>query len=489
MVAIQCLLITLLVLKNIDTSLGYSLKTISRHLGSSSSKQLLTSIRLTSSRPCSALKAAIDIKDIEPNNIDCDDPANKEMCDLFEKKALALEKKEKLINQMKWWIPVVLLVIQNSGLILTMRYSRLKMVSTKNFYLASSAVATSEAIKFIAANVLSLKEDSQWNISKQLTLLKKEVIDNYKDMIKLCIPAFLYMIQNNLQYVATSNLSAPIFQVLYQMKILSSAIFSVLLLNRKLNIQQWLSMLVLTGGIGAVQYSQIATAAATSATTAAAFNMIGLSAVLCATGTSGLAGAVMEMLLKTAKHGVWMRSIQFSLVGMLISIAACMKDLPLITMNGFFQGFTPLVWSVVGLQALGGLTIALVVKNADNLVKGFATSLSILLSCVLSNLFFNDLIIHPMLFTGAAAVVGSTYWFSNPNFNWQDFKKQVKLLPGKIVAYTDKKMYETFVFWEQFDSNPVTEEGKQMRAERIKKEAEGSEDDSSIGMTGFFNPI
>ena len=36
---------------------------------------------------------------------------------------------------------------------------------------------------------------------------------------KLAIPALLFTIQNNLQYVASSNLSVPTFQITYQLKV------------------------------------------------------------------------------------------------------------------------------------------------------------------------------------------------------------------------------------------------------------------------------
>lgn len=37
--------------------------------------------------------------------------------------------------------------------------------------------------------------------------------------MKLAIPALLFTIQNNLQYVASSNLSVPTFQITYQLKV------------------------------------------------------------------------------------------------------------------------------------------------------------------------------------------------------------------------------------------------------------------------------
>lgn len=42
------------------------------------------------------------------------------------------------------------------------------------------------------------------------------------------------------------------------------------------------------------------------------------------------------------------------------------------------------------LQALGGLVVAAVIKYADNILKGFATSVSIILSTVISYFWLQD---------------------------------------------------------------------------------------------------
>jgi UDP-sugar transporter A1/2/3 len=71
---------------------------------------------------------------------------------------------------------------------------------------------------------------------------------------------------------------------------------------------------------------------------------------------------------------------QFGILSIALSCINCMRRGALIRTQGFFCGYSPVVWGVVALQAVGGLVISLVVKNADNIVKGFATSLSLLLS-------------------------------------------------------------------------------------------------------------
>ena len=108
-----------------------------------------------------------------------------------------------------------------------------------------------------------------------------------------------------------------------------------------------------------------------------------------------------------------MRSVQFGVLGTSLSALNCYRSTAAIqNIGGFFSGYSPVVWTVIALQAVGGLAIALVVKNADNIVKGFATSLSLLLSVYASHLLFADVVISPLLFFGSAAVVGSTLAFS-----------------------------------------------------------------------------
>jgi len=81
---------------------------------------------------------------------------------------------------------------------------------------------------------------------------------------------------------------------------------------------------------------------------------------------------------------------------------------------GFFHGYNPLVALVVVNHAIGGLVVALVVKYADNLVKGFAASLSIILSAVIFVLVF-DSPLTSYLVVGGALVLLSSYMYSQPD--------------------------------------------------------------------------
>ena len=69
-------------------------------------------------------------------------------------------------------------------------------------------------------------------------------------------------------------------------------------------------------------------------------------------------------------------------------------DANIVARYGIFQGFSNLVWFIVFLNALGGLLIAAVIAYADNIIKGFATSISIVLSTIFSFLILNDLALN-----------------------------------------------------------------------------------------------
>ena len=72
-------------------------------------------------------------------------------------------------------------------------------------------------------------------------------------MLKLSVPSLLYTVQNNLLYYALSHLDAATFQVGYQVKILTTAFFSMFLLGKSLTRLQWISLIILTIGVSLAQ--------------------------------------------------------------------------------------------------------------------------------------------------------------------------------------------------------------------------------------------
>ena len=106
------------------------------------------------------------------------------------------------------YVSLIVLTFQNAILIVSMRYTR---VLSGDMYFTTTAVVLSEFSKMvICLIIIFFQQDS---IASYLSHLYEAIIVNWKDTLKMSVPAIVYMLQNNLQYVAVSNLEAAVFQV------------------------------------------------------------------------------------------------------------------------------------------------------------------------------------------------------------------------------------------------------------------------------------
>jgi hypothetical protein len=127
---------------------------------------------------------------------------------------------------------------------------------------------------------------------------------------------------------------------------------------------------------------------------------------------SGLAGVYFEKILKNSKVSIWVRNIQLGMFGTFFALITCwLSDYDSIKEHGFFFGYTHLVWANILIQSAGGLLVAVVIKYADNILKGFATSIAIVVSCLASTYFFNT-DINGMFMFGTLLVISSVFLYS-----------------------------------------------------------------------------
>uniref|UniRef100_A0A3B5LFT0 Solute carrier family 35 member A3b n=1 Tax=Xiphophorus couchianus TaxID=32473 RepID=A0A3B5LFT0_9TELE len=244
------------------------------------------------------------------------------------------------------YLSLGVLVLQTTSLVLTMRYSRTQKEDGPR-YLASSAVVAAEVLKIFTCTFIVFMEN-KYSLRAMNLLLKEEIVKKPVETMKLAVPAGIYTLQNNLLYVALSNLDAAT----YQWPTDSTG-----------------EQKVLTAG------SQV----------------VGVAAVLTACMSSGFAGVYFEKILKETKQSVWVRNIQLGTILNLTSWLLIEKKFLFSTMNRSENMKTSL--SNFALQAMGGLVVAVVIKYADNILKGFATSVSIIVSTLISYFVLNDF--HP----------------------------------------------------------------------------------------------
>lgn len=375
---------------------------------------------------------------------------------------------------------LLLLILQMVGLVLLMRYTRSGAGGTEqDLYLASTAVFAMETMKFaICAGVIWFQLGSANLLVKEM---RHHVLDSPGEILKLSVPSFLYMVQNNLLYLALTNLDAATYQVCYQLKILTTAVFSALLLGRKFSATKWTAIVILTVGVAIVQtsgsgdrHSQLAGGDEESSRQQ---RLVGLIAVLCAACTSGFSGVYFErvsnvlistilwrhcrcviyyhslflnpfmcpsflssnisQILKGSSTTLWIRNIQMGLPSIILAFATVFcKDHTAVSERGFFHGYTSLVWLVVFVQAAGGLIVAVVVKYADNVLKTFAASFSIIVSCAVSAVLF-DFRPNMQFLVGTLLVVCSTAMYSRPDRRKRRRRRQI--LPTTMKEYSQHK--------------------------------------------------
>ncbi|XP_077865549.1 UDP-galactose translocator-like [Saccoglossus kowalevskii] len=200
-----------------------------------------------------------------------------------------------------------------------------------------------------------------------------------------------------------------------QMKIFTTAMFSMLMLRKTLSRVQWGSLVILFIGVAVVQIQPKDTDKQHTEKYLEHIQqdtVYGLFIVILMCLSSGFSAVYFEKILKETAGSVWLRNIQLGIYGILFStVAMFLKDGAAIREKGFFHGYTPLVWFVVVWQAFGGLLVALVVKYADNILKLFTTALALVISVVASVYLFGFHINLQFCF-GAGLVILAGYLYT-----------------------------------------------------------------------------
>lgn len=106
------------------------------------------------------------------------------------------------------YVSLVSLTLQNALSILLLRYVR---TVPGDRFIKSTAVVNSEIQKTILSILLVINEER--SVVAAFKLIYNKIVRQPYDTFKTGIPALLYTLQNNLLFIAISNLDAATFQV------------------------------------------------------------------------------------------------------------------------------------------------------------------------------------------------------------------------------------------------------------------------------------
>lgn len=325
-------------------------------------------------------------------------------------------------------LALVLMLVQNSGFVLVMRYSRQQQAGAAGAaqYNASVVVVLQELFKLVFCFATTSLQDG---MGAALATLRQT-----HEASRVLVPAACFTLQNNILYVALSNLEPLLFQISYQIKTLLTALLSVHMFKRAFSRWQWLSQLMLTAGVVLAQLNEPPKApkgggGGGEGEGAEQNLLLGLAAVLTAAASSSYASVYFERLLKdrslTASVALsaappatlWQRNTHLCMWTVPMNVALALATEGAAGGAGALvsaplRGFDPSTWLIIVVNGLGGLLVAVVMKYADNILKGFATAGAIILTGVLAPILGLSPAPSVMLLLGAVLVISSLFLYA-----------------------------------------------------------------------------
>ncbi|CAI0408598.1 unnamed protein product [Linum tenue] len=282
---------------------------------------------------------------------------------------------------MKWYFVAALLTVLTSsqGILTTLS-------QTKGSYLYDYATVPflAEFFKLVVSGLLLWRE---FRVSPST-----RITTEWKTVRLYPIPSIIYLIHNNVQFATLTYVDTSTYQIMGNLKIVTTGILFRLFLKRKLSNLQWMAIMLLAVGTTTSQVKGCGEASCESLFSAPipGYMLGALSACL-----SALAGVYTEFLMKKNNDSLYWQNVQLYTFGVLFNMAKLIVD---DFQSGFengpwwqrlFNGYTTTTWLVVLNLGSTGLLVSWLMKYADNIVKVYSTSMAMLLTMVLSVILFS----------------------------------------------------------------------------------------------------
>jgi len=309
------------------------------------------------------------------------------------------------------WLKLAILIavtLQNTAYTLLRRYSRGHL---KESYSTSSALAVMELAKLALSSWQLLVSSEPSDVpagsacSKYAHLLARSA--------KMVVPAVLYLAMNVLSFYAIGRIDASTFSIVAQLKILTTGLFAVAVLGRRLHCRKWRALFTLTCGVVLISEQtrpKGASASAGAPEVPLVEWLLGMGAVIVEVLMSGFASIYFEKVLKSADetYSVWDRNFQLAFWSLAIYLPMAIYDNPFDP----FAGWSCIAAACAFLGALGGVLVALSIKHTDSVMKTIATTGSIVLTTML-NAGFLDGPFNSAIVIGTLVVITSVFNYSD----------------------------------------------------------------------------
>lgn len=193
------------------------------------------------------------------------------------------------------------------------------------------------------------------------------------------IPAAIYLVKNLMQYVIFLYVDAPSYQILKNLNIISTGLLYRVFLKKKLSSIQWSALILLALGCTIAQTTSQSEQVLSAP-------VMGILLAMIMAMLSGAAGVYTELIMKKRpQRNVNVQNIYLYMFGIVFNtITIFVYDYDAVVGNGFFHGYTTIVFIMILNHALSGIAVSLVMKFADNIVKVYSTSVAMVLTTLVS---------------------------------------------------------------------------------------------------------
>ncbi|CAM6084893.1 unnamed protein product [Calypogeia fissa] len=216
-----------------------------------------------------------------------------------------------------------------------------------------------------------------------------------KDWRSVClypIPSIIYVLHNNIQFATLTYVDTATYQILGNLKIVTTGILFRFFLKKKLSKLQWMAIVLLTVG---TTTSQLRGCGQTNCERLLASPIEGYLLALLSACLSAVAGVYTEFLMKKNDDSLHWQNFQLYAFGVLFNgMNLASVDFRDKFANGLwflrlFHGYNVVTLLVVINLGCTGLLVSWIMKFADNIVKVYSTSMAMLLTMVISVYLFN----------------------------------------------------------------------------------------------------
>ncbi|KFV50630.1 putative UDP-sugar transporter protein SLC35A4, partial [Gavia stellata] len=241
-------------------------------------------------------------------------------------------------------------------------------------------------IPFSSTSVVVLVELTKLMLSLQTW--NRELLGvavSWRHVAPFALSALLYAANNNLVVHMQLFMDPSTYQILSNLKIVSTALLYSLFLRQRLSMRKWLALFLLVaagvsyscGGLqdpGSPSKMQLH------------ITLVGLLLILVYCLISGLSAVYTEAILKTQALPLSLQNLFLYFFGVLLNLIGYFWSS---AEGSFLEGFSSWVLVIVVSQALNGLIMSVVMKHSSNITRLFVISCSILVNALLSVTLFN----------------------------------------------------------------------------------------------------